>query len=1557
MKGNSLPNASNASGVATEDAVAHRQRLREQMRAFYGGGAAGIPPSQPSPACVGSTISPSRDTFGSKERVPDNAGEKGVDGLSAVSLSSAATAQKPARVMGTSSAVKAPSPGSSYFPSTVELQHPIDSEYFSVQQYTTQLLQQETLQGLVETDTRLLREVRRLDQELQELVYRNYSKFISATDTIREMHSHVSEMKTRLSALHDHVNTVEHTSQQVFSALQPHRKRVKETITVNRKLKKACFIKHLPQTMEGLLNDEKYAECVQCWVMGDAFFQKHLPLSTVPEGVEEKSHTHTGAPVVGMTSKSALDHVEATKEEVLQTVGPSENASLEPSPSASLLRTTLSALRRSCWKVAKRLYLQMEDSIAATPLDDPTAIDAIHELVEHLRLLRATSLFVPSLSAPLSSSTVPLTATASVSSSAAHHGHPTSPPALRMVDTEQGEASMKHSASPSVGKMASNGNDDAVSFEESIRQVLMRSVYANFARDMSTTELSLQDAFRLPRPPRAIAASLKQKERSTPLSAPAPSSSPMPVKGGESVSPSGLAAETVSPTVSPLFVPAVQEAMHTLPLPQRHLPLETLPLREPLAHLKSACALLAGNSARIQEVLLLQGGGEEENTRGARRTAGTANASVSLEEEKVSVCVAQHVQPALMDVLEDFRCCFTAWVFTYLNGLFQHLPAIPLTVEQNRSAVVWAKPPTSDTRAEASDGGKTISAPVTATSAANSSSSFSSASPPSHRPFSPEQEENTMTLMYLLYYPAAVKEMVSNVSMALLRHLRLMSVTLKELGNAYLNTPLRQYQSKGYASLVDQCVTDILSSCATLLQEKFQGLHPPLLYPPSSVLPFRAVRMADAAHKTKDAIGGICSECAEMPLPFYSTSALTTFLTILRASDLPLLPSSSSSSLAAAAVLASTPSHPPSSETLLGRTVEMGSDDHKGGEVPASPTGVPPPPPPLPSTSSATGGEILPGKETTTPDHAAVFPSLERLVPDARRRRALVAAGCALSYFHFILTHFACASLVSVIREQLEQVGPSSSSSLSTAFEGATGGGGWASPYALGPLSAAVDAALPDSPSRPLSSAAPLGMDAVGWSEVLTQLALAVAAVTHRAILLEGQSSAARLAAALFHGVGTPEDAEAERAVASPASASSGEGTASDATLPLKEEEEEEEDYLRQWYFDTLLPSASVSPPLPLGEHHNPSLAGGKSGGGKHPKTDRLRPGGRAAPCPHRVHPQFWNVVMVEWTVLSRFLTHSFPLSFSTLGPPTRHPPASLSSGVPSVDEGRKRAGYPADPHPTSLPPPPALHSPPSHSRDGRRHSGAGISPSSSLSSLPPSTSVVQPLHRSRRQKIAVAHLRHERTSLQNHIDAIFLQQTPLLDTTPANGEPSTILRSVMLYVLRSLVDRIRKIPRLHASFVTSPPFFSCTDFTFDHIHLHATFLLWMLLEPPMISRQSSERTPSFRVHPYSGGGSSSSGGTGTSPNSGTSGGDSLFPFILPLSTREWTAASGGWGDATTKLFQREVDELCISAFERRRRNDDDVTEIISSPNELEQCIHASLEAYVSEIYRVAVVG
>ncbi|KAK3953292.1 Vps51/Vps67-domain-containing protein [Pseudoneurospora amorphoporcata] len=63
----------------------------------------------------------------------------------------------------------------------------LDSPDFSAQPYLSELLQSSTLAELLKTYARILQEIRALDAEKKALVYDNYSKLISATETIRKM--------------------------------------------------------------------------------------------------------------------------------------------------------------------------------------------------------------------------------------------------------------------------------------------------------------------------------------------------------------------------------------------------------------------------------------------------------------------------------------------------------------------------------------------------------------------------------------------------------------------------------------------------------------------------------------------------------------------------------------------------------------------------------------------------------------------------------------------------------------------------------------------------------------------------------------------------------------------------------------------------------------------------------------------------------------------------------------------------------------------------------------------------------------------------------------------------------------------------------------------------------------------------------------------------------------------------------------------------------------------------------------------------------------------------
>ncbi|KXX80741.1 Vacuolar protein sorting-associated protein 51 [Madurella mycetomatis] len=84
-------------------------------------------------------------------------------------------------------------PDGSLNPTTSALTAELDSPAFNPAAYTTHLLATSSLADLLRTYTHVLSEMRALDAEKKALVYDNYSKLISATETIRRMRATMDE--------------------------------------------------------------------------------------------------------------------------------------------------------------------------------------------------------------------------------------------------------------------------------------------------------------------------------------------------------------------------------------------------------------------------------------------------------------------------------------------------------------------------------------------------------------------------------------------------------------------------------------------------------------------------------------------------------------------------------------------------------------------------------------------------------------------------------------------------------------------------------------------------------------------------------------------------------------------------------------------------------------------------------------------------------------------------------------------------------------------------------------------------------------------------------------------------------------------------------------------------------------------------------------------------------------------------------------------------------------------------------------------------------------------
>ena len=76
-------------------------------------------------------------------------------------------------------------------------EHDLDSANFAAESYVQSVLKSKTLPQLVHHSNELSLEIKELDSDMQMLVYENYNKFISATETIQDMKSKGSTIASK----------------------------------------------------------------------------------------------------------------------------------------------------------------------------------------------------------------------------------------------------------------------------------------------------------------------------------------------------------------------------------------------------------------------------------------------------------------------------------------------------------------------------------------------------------------------------------------------------------------------------------------------------------------------------------------------------------------------------------------------------------------------------------------------------------------------------------------------------------------------------------------------------------------------------------------------------------------------------------------------------------------------------------------------------------------------------------------------------------------------------------------------------------------------------------------------------------------------------------------------------------------------------------------------------------------------------------------------------------------------------------------------------------------
>ncbi|KAL3827770.1 hypothetical protein ACJIZ3_016572 [Penstemon smallii] len=157
----------------------------------------------------------------------------------------------------------------------------INTTSFDADQYMNLLVQKSNVEGLLHKHVEMAAEIKNLDTDLQMLVYENYNKFISATDTIKRMKNNIVGMESNMEQLLEKIMSVQSKSDGVNTSLFEKREHIEKLHRTRNLLRKVQFIYDLPTRLEKCIKSEAYADAVKFYTgampifkaYGDSSFQ------------------------------------------------------------------------------------------------------------------------------------------------------------------------------------------------------------------------------------------------------------------------------------------------------------------------------------------------------------------------------------------------------------------------------------------------------------------------------------------------------------------------------------------------------------------------------------------------------------------------------------------------------------------------------------------------------------------------------------------------------------------------------------------------------------------------------------------------------------------------------------------------------------------------------------------------------------------------------------------------------------------------------------------------------------------------------------------------------------------------------------------------------------------------------------------------------------------------------------------------------------------------------------------------------------------------------------
>lgn len=151
----------------------------------------------------------------------------------------------------------------------------IDGNNFSPEAYLERLLKHATLKQIMDKEAEVITQSQFLHSEMQTLVYENYNKFISATETVRKMRTDFRIMQEEMNKLSENMNKITSFSAQISESLKESGNNVSRLCGTRQLLDKLQFLFLLPSQLNKSILEGRYFDAVSDYIHAQRVLQKY----------------------------------------------------------------------------------------------------------------------------------------------------------------------------------------------------------------------------------------------------------------------------------------------------------------------------------------------------------------------------------------------------------------------------------------------------------------------------------------------------------------------------------------------------------------------------------------------------------------------------------------------------------------------------------------------------------------------------------------------------------------------------------------------------------------------------------------------------------------------------------------------------------------------------------------------------------------------------------------------------------------------------------------------------------------------------------------------------------------------------------------------------------------------------------------------------------------------------------------------------------------------------------------------------------------------------------